>query len=280
MSQDDDLQDGISFQEFSHVHVSGGVLDVLYFRCGFHFCCCQLLSGSFRCSLAWFNSDTFEWSFGIGTFSSTDLYLAVHSVSCALHFMTSHGSSFEWASLSMKRWLRFSERPNPTHRRGGRLLNCQHRSRYTDGRGTLKCTSHMGTLEISGQCNVICFRNRMCNTNFSRCLGELDCGRRAFRMSSIWRTLETQLEWRETAPWNSTTFVFEKDAQSILQWIQSLCNQFRFSCNMSVAQCLHIWCWTVFFAVFDLGYCHTLFSATFSFGDLIQSLEILTTLPT
>ena len=53
---------------------------------------------------------------------------------------------------------------------------------------------------------------------------------------------------RDTAgvAWNSTTFVFEKDAQSILQWIHSLCNQFRFSCNMSVAQCLHIWCWTVF----------------------------------
>jgi hypothetical protein len=268
MSQDDDLQDGISFQEFSHVHVSGGVLDVLYFRCGFHFYCCQLLSGSFRCSLAWFNSVTFEWSFGIGTFSSTDLYLAVHSVSCALHFMTSHGYSFEWASLSMKRWLRFSERPNPTHRRGGRLLNCQHRSRYTDRRGTLKCTSHMGTLEISGQCNVICFRNRMCNTNFSRCLGLQD--------------VKHLKDIRDTAgvAWNSTTFVFEKDAQSILQWIHSLCNQFRFSCNMSVAQCLHIWCWTFFFAVFDLGYCYTLFSATFSFGDLIQSLEILTTLPT
>jgi hypothetical protein len=29
-----------------------------------------------------------------------------------------------------------------------------------------------------------------------------------------------------------------------------------------------------FFAVFDLGYCYT------SFGDLIQSLEILTTLQT
>ena len=98
----------------------------------------------------------------------------------------------------------------------------------------------------------------------------------AFRMSSIWRTLETQLEWRETAP----PLCLRKMRSPFSSGFTRCAISF-----VSVATCQwhSVYIFDVgqfFFAVFDLGYCYTLFSATFSFGDLIQSLEILTTLPT